>query len=175
MERAIRPASKGFKVALVLLLYVGVHGEGKGGFVLGKSAAGLDRGPTLLSDAGDVKISEGFIAKDFTGWERRDLRSSSCEETYGFMPCTRSVVGNLFLVVVYGYLLCLAAKFMADGSEELLAVTGPGIIGGLFLPVLGAFPDALLVLGQESSPPSFLLPLFSKQCFYLKRLSLVSS
>lgn len=70
----------------------------------------------------------------------------TCEQTYGFMPCTRTIVGNLFLIVVYGYLMFLAATFLSNGSELLLEILGPGLIGGLFLPVLGALPDAMLIL-----------------------------
>lgn len=130
----------------MLLLCAVVHGGGKGGFLLRKSAAGLYPGSNLVSDGVEGKISEGFIAKVFSGGERKDLGSSSCDETYGFLPCTTTVVGNLFLLLVYGYLMYLAAKFMTDGSELLLVILGPGIVGGLLLPVLGAFPDALLIL-----------------------------
>lgn len=40
----------------------------------------------------------------------------------------------------------LAATYLSSGSELLLAILGPGLIGGLLLPVLGALPDALLIL-----------------------------
>lgn len=73
--------------------------------------------------------------------------SDSCEETYGFMPCTSTWLGNLFLIIVYGYLMYLAATFLSNGSELLLEIMGPGIVGGLFLPMLGALPDAMLILG----------------------------
>ncbi|CAK7350085.1 unnamed protein product [Dovyalis caffra] len=78
------------------------------------------------------------------------LKSSTaeetCEQTYGFLPCTKTVVGNLFLILVYGYLMFLAATYLSGGSELLLAILGPGIVGGLFLPILGALPDAMLIL-----------------------------
>lgn len=69
-----------------------------------------------------------------------------CEETYGFLPCTTTVLGNLFLILVYGYLMFLAATYLSSGSELLLEILGPGIVGGLFLPILGALPDAMLIL-----------------------------
>ncbi|KAM5586195.1 sodium/calcium exchanger NCL-like [Rosa sericea] len=71
---------------------------------------------------------------------------STCEETYGFMPCTTTVVGNMFLMLVYGYLMYSAAKWLSSGSEILLEILGPGIVGGLFLPVLTSLPDAMLIL-----------------------------
>lgn len=74
---------------------------------------------------------------------------SSCDQTYGFLPCTTTVLGNLFLILVYGYLMFLAATFLSNGSELLLELLGPGLVGGLLLPILGALPDALLILGTR--------------------------
>lgn len=79
---------------------------------------------------------------------------STCEQSYGFLPCTTTALGNLFLILVYGYLMFTAATFLSNGSELLLEILGPGIVGGLFLPVLGALPDALLILGKSSLLPS---------------------
>lgn len=76
------------------------------------------------------------------------VSSDTCEQTYGFLPCTSSVLGNIFLIVVYSYLMFLGAKFLSDGSEILLEILGPGIIGGLFLPLLSSFPDAVIILGK---------------------------
>ncbi|KAG8053008.1 hypothetical protein GUJ93_ZPchr0001g32606 [Zizania palustris] len=69
-----------------------------------------------------------------------------CEQSYGFLPCTTTVLGNLFLVLSYGFLMFKAATFLSAGSELLLEIMGPGLVGGLLLPILGALPDALLVL-----------------------------
>ncbi|KAI3859248.1 hypothetical protein MKW98_007629 [Papaver atlanticum] len=74
------------------------------------------------------------------------LSEGICEETYGFLPCTTTVFGNLFLIIIYGALMFFAARFLSTGSELLLEILGPGIVGGLFLPMLGALPDALLIL-----------------------------
>ncbi|KAM0997936.1 hypothetical protein ACFX2I_007740 [Malus domestica] len=43
---------------------------------------------------------------------------SSCEETYGLLPCTHSVLGNLFLILVYGYLMYLAATYLPNGRPR---------------------------------------------------------
>ena len=75
--------------------------------------------------------------------------SDSCDQTYGFMPCTTTTVGNLFLILVYGYLMFLAATYLSSGSELLLELLGPGLVGGLLLPILGALPDAMLILGTD--------------------------
>eukprot|EP00898_Chlorokybus_atmophyticus_P007545 jgi/Chlat1/7792/Chrsp66S07248 len=69
-----------------------------------------------------------------------------CEESYGFVPCSTNVAGNIMLMLGYGYMLLTAARLISAGSELLLQVLNPGIIGGLLLPVLGAFPDSLLIV-----------------------------
>ncbi|XP_047341988.1 sodium/calcium exchanger NCL-like [Impatiens glandulifera] len=74
------------------------------------------------------------------------LSTESCEQTYGFLPCTTTILGNIFLILVYGFLMFQAATYLSSGSELLLEILGPGLIGGLFLPVLGALPDAMLIL-----------------------------
>ncbi|KAG5546165.1 hypothetical protein RHGRI_018367 [Rhododendron griersonianum] len=81
----------------------------------------------------------------------RTTTDSTCDQTYGFLPCTTTVLGNLFLILVYGYLMFLAASYLSSGSELLLEILGPGLIGGLLLPVLGALPDSMLILGMISS------------------------
>lgn len=111
--------------------------------------AGLAAGRSISDPAGaSALVSDG--AGGFPASLLRIGRLSAaetCEESYGFLPCTTSVVGNLFLILVYGYLMFMAATYLSSGSELLLEVLGPGVVGGLFLPMLGALPDAILILG----------------------------
>uniref|UniRef100_A0A5B7A0T4 EF-hand domain-containing protein n=1 Tax=Davidia involucrata TaxID=16924 RepID=A0A5B7A0T4_DAVIN len=101
--------------------------------------------PSTRSDL----ISDG-VHDDFRGPSLLRLNpfyaSDSCDQTYGFLPCTTTVLGNLFLIIVYGYLMYQAATFLSNGSELLLEILGPGLVGGLLLPILGALPDAMLIL-----------------------------
>uniref|UniRef100_A0A2N9GR64 Sodium/calcium exchanger membrane region domain-containing protein n=1 Tax=Fagus sylvatica TaxID=28930 RepID=A0A2N9GR64_FAGSY len=90
-------------------------------------------------------ISDGVHDRYFV-LDGLSAESSTCDQTYGFLPCTTTVIGNIFLIAVYGYLMFMAASYLSRGSELLLQILGPGIIGGLFLPILGALPDALLIL-----------------------------
>ena len=39
--------------------------------------------------------------------------------------------------VLYAFILFKASKLIADGSEMLMLVLNPGLIGGLVLPVMG--------------------------------------
>ncbi|GMP53059.1 hypothetical protein CsSME_00018647 [Camellia sinensis var. sinensis] len=97
----------------------------------------------LVSDG----VHDGFQAPPLLLLPLNQFRASdSCDQTYGFMPCTTTVLGNLFLIIVYGYLMFLAATYLSNGSELLLEILGPGIVGGLFLPILGALPEAMLIL-----------------------------
>ncbi|OMO99377.1 Calcium-binding EF-hand, partial [Corchorus capsularis] len=86
--------------------------------------------------------------KSFVSSESDDI---SCEQSYGFLPCTTTVLGNIFLILVYGYLMFRAAKLLCDGCEILLEILGPGLIGGLVLPVLSSLPDAIIILASGLS------------------------
>lgn len=103
----------------------------------------------FISDSPDF-IADGVRTRASGGvpsYLRLYMAEESCEQTYGFMPCTTTALGNVFLIIVYGYLMFLAATYLSAGSELLLQILGPGIVGGLFLPILGALPDAMLILG----------------------------
>ncbi|XP_044479220.1 sodium/calcium exchanger NCL-like [Mangifera indica] len=68
-----------------------------------------------------------------------------CKQTYGFMPCSTTALGNLFLIIVYGYLIFVACKCVFDG-REMLKILGPGCLGKIVLPKLDALPSAILIL-----------------------------
>uniref|UniRef100_A0A0A8Y2F1 EF-hand domain-containing protein n=1 Tax=Arundo donax TaxID=35708 RepID=A0A0A8Y2F1_ARUDO len=96
-------------------------------------------------------ISDGSPSAPFVSVIRQSSAPAAaaeerCEQSYGFLPCTTTVLGNLFLVLAYGFLMYKAATYLSAGSELLLEIMGPGLVGGLLLPILGALPDALLVL-----------------------------
>lgn len=52
----------------------------------------------------------------------------------------------IFMMGVYGYILMKASQTISSGSEMLLLMYGPGIIGGLLIPILGAIPDCAIIL-----------------------------
>lgn len=56
------------------------------------------------------------------------------------------VFSSLFMIAVYGYFMCQGAMQISAGSELLLEVLEPGLVGGLLLPILGAVPDAMIIL-----------------------------
>jgi len=55
--------------------------------------------------------------------------------------------------VSYGYMLFWASNLISDGSELLLLIPAyAGLVGGIVLPVLGAVPDAMMVLFSGIGP-----------------------
>ncbi|EGC34495.1 hypothetical protein DICPUDRAFT_153287 [Dictyostelium purpureum] len=90
-----------------------------------------------------------------SGWCNSDSCQCEAKCLNSIWPCTNNIVGMLFLMAVYGSILALGAKFISDGSEGLLEILDPGLIGGLVLPILSAAPDAIIILvsGAFSSNP----------------------
>ncbi|MCD7460343.1 hypothetical protein HAX54_043336 [Datura stramonium] len=108
-------------------------------------------GRVIVDQSSSDLFSDGVHGGSSTGREGGVISlfaatEEACEQSYGFLPCTKTALGNVFLIIVYGYLMFLAATYLSSGSELLLEILGPGLIGGLFLPILGALPDAMLIL-----------------------------
>ncbi|WIA37902.1 hypothetical protein OEZ86_001279 [Tetradesmus obliquus] len=62
-----------------------------------------------------------------------------------------TIAGAMLDVFVFGYIILQGAALLAAGSELLLEIVNPGIIGGVVLPVLGALPDSLIILSSLSA------------------------
>ncbi|XP_030460143.2 sodium/calcium exchanger NCL2-like [Syzygium oleosum] len=78
----------------------------------------------------------------------------TCEPTYGFLPCTTELWGELFLIVVYEYLLALAGKYLSSGSELFFRMFGTGIFGASLFQMLGTFPQVIIMLVSALSSSS---------------------
>eukprot|EP01132_Coremiostelium_polycephalum_P007838 gene7838-9652_t len=61
------------------------------------------------------------------------------------LPCSGTITSDLFLQVVYALILGIGSRLISLGSEYLLEVVSPGIIGGFVLPLLGTLPDAAII------------------------------
>ncbi|KAF8043412.1 hypothetical protein BT93_A1673 [Corymbia citriodora subsp. variegata] len=107
--------------------------------------------PIEENSASDIIFEAVRYVKQPMMYLSRLISSDDCDQTYGFLPCTTTVWGNVFLILAYGYLMFLAAKLLSNGSEILLQILGPGIIGGLFLPILSSLPDATIILASGIS------------------------
>ncbi|KAI3509800.1 hypothetical protein L1887_25323 [Cichorium endivia] len=74
--------------------------------------------------------------------------TESCRRSYGFMPCTTSIFGNLILLLIYNYFMKFAVSFLTSGSELLLHSLGTGVVGGVLVPIFGAAPQAIIILAS---------------------------
>ncbi|CAB4277405.1 unnamed protein product [Prunus armeniaca] len=72
----------------------------------------------------------------------------TCEQLYGFLPCSNSVYGQVFLMVVYEFLLFHGESYLAAGGEQIFQILGPGVFGASAFHVLGALPESLLLLAS---------------------------
>lgn len=51
-----------------------------------------------------------------------------CSEPYGILPCSEGVVGSIFLLLVYGFIVLQGARWISEGSELLLKVKRGGFV-----------------------------------------------
>lgn len=111
----------------------------------------------LVSDGIDHqdedKESSSFLR--FKGIPGSSFYSSSeeenCEQMYGFLPCSNSILGHLFLITVYEYLLIKGESFVAAGGERIFNILGTGVFGASAFQVLGFLPESLILLGTYIS------------------------
>ncbi|KAI3948007.1 hypothetical protein MKW92_019997 [Papaver armeniacum] len=68
-----------------------------------------------------------------------------CEHMYGFLPCSSNLLGHLFQIVVYEYLLFLGERYVTEGSELVFQIL-PGIFGDSVFEILGAFPESMMIV-----------------------------
>lgn len=109
------------------------------------------RPSVLISDGvdDDVQPQESYLQlKD----QRAEVESSSqgeyCKQMYGFLPCSNNILGHLFLILVYEYLLFHGESYLAAGGEQIFKILGPGVFGASAFDVLGALPESLILLGM---------------------------
>lgn len=82
-----------------------------------------------------------------------NLKSSTvtCEPLYGFLPCTTELWGELFLIVVYEYLISLGQGYVSSGSDLFFKMFGTGIFGASLFQLLGTIPQVVMMLGKFTS------------------------
>ncbi|PWA89141.1 sodium/calcium exchanger membrane region, EF-hand domain pair [Artemisia annua] len=80
-----------------------------------------------------------------------DVIEEHCEQMYGFLPCSETLPGHLFLIVVYEYLLYHGESYVASGGKRIFKILGPGIFGASAFHVLGFLPESLILLASGLS------------------------
>ncbi|XP_058221559.1 sodium/calcium exchanger NCL1-like [Rhododendron vialii] len=109
----------------------------------------------LISDGTDDRVESNQTSIDLLLKGGVDYYVSSeeeeeeeCEQLYGFLPCSYSAAGHLFLIVVYEYLLFHGESYVASGGERIFKILGPGIFGASAFQVIGSLPEALILLAS---------------------------
>ncbi|KAI3497149.1 hypothetical protein L1887_39549 [Cichorium endivia] len=107
-------------------------------------------GRYLQYDGGE-KVSDGLHNRE-DKHEPSFLRfvSSSeetCEQMYGFLPCSSTLAGYLFLIVVYEYLLYHGESY-AGGDGRIFGVLGNNFFGASVFQLLDSLPDSLILLAS---------------------------
>lgn len=72
----------------------------------------------------------------------------TCEPIYGFLPCTTTLWGLLFMVVVYELLLSFGEQYISAGSNLFFETFGTGFFGASLFHLLGTVPQVGLILGK---------------------------
>ena len=95
-------------------------------------------------------ISDGIDQISHSSILEVDVKATTvtCEAIYGFLPCTSSVWGEIFMIVVYEFLLCSAEKYVSSGADLFFQMFGTGIFGASLFQILGTIPQVALVLGK---------------------------
>ncbi|KAE9617022.1 hypothetical protein Lal_00034549 [Lupinus albus] len=93
------------------------------------------------ADGDDVKNESSYLY--LKGSEPSE---KYCEQMYGFLPCSTNILGHLFLILVYEYLLFHGESYLAAGGEQVFKILGPGIFGSSAFDILGALPESLILL-----------------------------
>ena len=76
------------------------------------------------------------------------MSSGECEQAYGVLPCSTTASGSAFLCLFFGYSVLKGAELIGEGSELLLNILHPGLVGGLLALVLAGCGS-----GQETPEP----------------------
>lgn len=108
--------------------------------------------PVLVSDGYQLpedSLSSPIIRMKTTSMESEEM---ICRQLYGFLPCSESVGGHLFLILVYEYLLFHGESYVASGGERIFKILGPGAFGASAFQLIGSLPEALILLGKLSMP-----------------------
>ncbi|KAI3774956.1 hypothetical protein L1987_49521 [Smallanthus sonchifolius] len=98
----------------------------------------------LISD--DTNEPTPEKGSSFLHLKEIDFPKEHCEQMYGFLPCSETLLGHLFLIVVYEYLLYHGESYVASGGKRIFKILGPGIFGASAFHVLGFLPESFILL-----------------------------
>lgn len=137
MERVVLARTAISIVFLLFLLSIQVHGRN----------SHFDSPNHLVSDGGDGAREGNATGSSILQFKGLDSSEEQCEHMYGFLPCSESVFGHLFLIVVYEYLLYHGETYLLSGGGRIFEILGTGFFGASAFPVIAQLPESLILLG----------------------------
>lgn len=104
----------------------------------------LGYGRSIISD--NIELISDGLDSDLIAKNLRET-TVTCEPLYGFLPCTTKISGQLFMIVVYQYLLSQGEKYVASASTRIAKIHGTGsILGASLFNLLPTIPQLVLVI-----------------------------
>lgn len=105
---------------------------------------------SLVSDGDDdvqIQTQDSYLRLIDQGVvEHESSPGEYCKQMYGFLPCSNNILGHLFLILVYEYLLFHGESYLAAGGEQIFKILGPGVFGASAFDILGALPESLILV-----------------------------
>ncbi|KAM0017288.1 putative EF-hand domain, sodium/calcium exchanger membrane region, EF-hand domain pair [Helianthus debilis subsp. tardiflorus] len=113
-------------------------------FILFTKVSGRFLRSGFISDGTDDPNEESVSS--FLYLKGIDVPEQHCEQMYGFLPCSETLLGHFFLIVVYEYLLFHGESYVSSGGKRIFQILGPGIFGASAFQVLAFLPESLILL-----------------------------
>ncbi|KAL2494919.1 Calcium-binding EF-hand family protein [Forsythia ovata] len=115
------------------------------------------KGRILKFNSSDDLISDGIDhALTANGYL---LSASTCQHTYGFLPCAENAGGYIFEILVYQGILIFGEWQLSKGSKVLFNIFGNSNFVGIIFRILTSLPAMLMmmisgVLGSKENAQS---------------------
>ncbi|KAL2475260.1 sodium/calcium exchanger family protein/calcium-binding EF hand family protein [Abeliophyllum distichum] len=74
------------------------------------------------------------------------LSSSTCQHTYGFLPCAENAGGYIFQILIYQGLLIFGEKQLSMGSKVLFNIFGNSKVVGIIFRILTGLPAMMMMI-----------------------------
>lgn len=107
-------------------------------------------GRILRSNASTDLISDGIDRVDSESPALTTngylLSESTCQHTYGFLPCAENAGGYIFQIFIYQGLLIFGEKLLGEGSKVLFNIFSNSKIVGIIFRILTGLPAMLMVI-----------------------------
>lgn len=115
-----------FSGFLLCLLVLNVMGRSLNYDAGEQVSDGLGNGADSIETSFDLRLKESDGSKE------------TCEQMYGFLPCSSNLPGHLFLIVVYEYRLYHGESY-AGGDGRIFGVLGNNFLGASVFQLLDCF------------------------------------